>query len=158
MAFRRICVIRFDKHISSDIQSRFDTAQRGFEVEHDLLRADDPDRAEGAAGVPGKLASAGRGDYQGAGFGDGVNAADDDVRGGDQPPDVSELVCAVHGGARSRRVAGRTHRSRRDRSGRPGHPPSVKMASPEDRAPGFATVGGYVKRGFDLRKQVDARD
>src|SRR6266702_1585551 len=62
----------------------FDAAQRSAQVGHHLLRPDDPDRAEGAAGVPGKLASAGRGDQKGAGFGDRVDAAQDDVGGGYQ--------------------------------------------------------------------------
>src|SRR6476469_10191849 len=75
----------------------FDAPQRGAQVGHYLLRSDDPDRAEGTAGVPGKLASAGRSDHQGAGFGDRVDAAHDDVGGGHQPPDLSKLSAAVHG-------------------------------------------------------------
>src|SRR5262249_17719328 len=75
----------------------FDAAQRGGQVGHHLLRPDDPDRAGGAAGVAGQLAPAGRGDHEGAGFGDRVNAADDDVGGGYHSPDLVEFDDAVHG-------------------------------------------------------------
>src|SRR5215471_18287923 len=63
----------------------FDAAQRGAQVGYHLLRPDDPDRAGAAAGVGGQLASAGRGDHQGAGFGERGDAAHDDVGAGDQP-------------------------------------------------------------------------
>jgi RNA polymerase sigma-70 factor (ECF subfamily) len=78
----------------------FETAQRGVQVGHHLLRPDDPDRA-GAAGVGGRLATAGRGRYERAGLGDRRHTAHDEVRAGEQPPDVVGAGGPVHGqGAR----------------------------------------------------------
>src|SRR6516165_9113363 len=57
----------------------FDAAQRGGQVGYQLLRPDDPDRAGGAAGVGGQLAPGARGGHEGAGFGDRVDAAHDNV-------------------------------------------------------------------------------
>src|SRR5262249_52558870 len=73
-----------------------DAAQPGGQVGYHLLRPDDPDRAGGGAGVAGQLAAAGRGDPQGPGFGDRVDAAHDDVGGGHRPPDLVKFKGAVH--------------------------------------------------------------
>ena len=75
----------------------FDAAQRGGQVGYQLLRPDDPDRAGGAAGVGGQLASGARGGHERAGFGDRVDAAHNNVRDGAQPPDVVGSGDAVHG-------------------------------------------------------------
>ena len=86
-----------------------DPAQRGAQVGDDLLRADDPDRVGGAAGVAGQLAAAGRGDHQRAGLGDGVDAADRDVGAGEQPPDLVGVLGPVQ---RSSRAPGPTRTGR----------------------------------------------
>jgi hypothetical protein len=75
----------------------FDAAQRRAQVGYHLLRPDDPDRAGRPAGVAGQLASAARGDHEGAGLGERGDAADGDVGAGEQPPDVVRAGDAVHG-------------------------------------------------------------
>src|SRR6266496_6713925 len=47
------------------------------------------------------LFRSGRGDHEGAGFGDRMDAAHDDVGGGNQPPDLGHLGGAVHGRLRA---------------------------------------------------------
>jgi hypothetical protein len=75
----------------------FDAAQRGAQIRGHLLRPDDPDRAGGATGVAGQLASGARGDHEGAGFGERGDAAHGDVGAGEQPPDVVGASGTVHG-------------------------------------------------------------
>jgi hypothetical protein len=74
-----------------------DPPQRGVQVRDDLLRADDPDRAGRAAGHAGQPAPAARGDHEGAGLGDRVDAGHDDVGGGAQLSDLVRPGRAVHG-------------------------------------------------------------
>src|SRR6476469_4042094 len=80
-----------------------DAAEGGVEVRHDLLPADDPERLLGAGRVQPELAAGGRGDDHDPVLGDGVDAADDDLRGGphgDLPADVLRVDVrepAAHG-------------------------------------------------------------
>src|SRR5260370_12283931 len=70
----------------------FDTAQRGAQIGNHFLRSYDPDCAGGAASVAGKLASAARGDPEGAGLSKRGAAAHNDVWAGEQPPPLVGLA------------------------------------------------------------------
>ncbi len=77
----------------------FDAAQRDAQVWHDFLSPDDPDRSGGAAGVAGELASAARGDYEGAGLSERGDASP-----GAWLRTVASRICLnVLGSARARR-------------------------------------------------------
>ena len=65
----------------------FNATQSAGQVGYHFLGSDDPDRAGGAAGVAGKLASAAGGNHQGTGLGQRGDAADDDIRAGKQLAD-----------------------------------------------------------------------
>src|SRR5918996_2397033 len=73
-----------------------DATERFLEVGHDLLGPNDKDDAAGTGNVRPELATAVGCGHQRASLGDGVNAAEHDLRCGGQAADVSCLGLTVH--------------------------------------------------------------
>ncbi len=73
-----------------------DAPERGFEIGHNLLAAEDQDQLARTGGVGGELAPGGRDRDQHAVFGDGINAAQHEVGPGDQLAHFAGLGLAIH--------------------------------------------------------------